>query len=78
MTFRRPTNKKKSTELRKTLAEQELSVFDDGDEDMSFPLTDNNEDEDAEIKRLIEWGADLFEMRSTNTLFFLQATSLSV
>ena len=54
--------KRKSTKLGKTLAEQELRFDSDGDEIMS--LSENNKDEEAEIKALplIDSSADLIEI----------------
>ena len=51
--------------MGKTLTEQELSDDDDGDEDMS--LADDNEDEDAEIKSLIDSNADLIKIDDSET-----------
>ena len=51
--------------MGKTLIEQELSDDDDGDEDMS--LADDNEDEDAEIKALIDSNADLIKIDDSET-----------
>ena len=58
---KRTYTQRKSTNLGKTLAEQELSEDSDGVEDMS--LADDHEEEDEdEIKALFDSGADLIEI----------------
>ena len=54
--------KRKSTNLGKTLAKQELSF--DSDEDEIMSIAENNEDEEAEIKALplIGSSADVIEI----------------